>query len=66
MLRRKIYDELLKWKNSTEHKCLMVKGARQVGKTFIIDLFGRQEFKSYIYLNFLRNENLKEIFNGFK
>ena len=64
MLRRKIYDELLKWKNSLEHKCLMVKGARQVGKTFIIDLFGRQEFKSYIYLNFLRNENLKEIFNG--
>ncbi|MBP5202932.1 AAA family ATPase [bacterium] len=64
MLKRKIYDELLKWKNSAEHKSLLVKGARQVGKTFIIDLFGKQEFKSYIYLNFLKNESLKEIFNG--
>ncbi|MBP5407347.1 ATP-binding protein [bacterium] len=64
MLKRKIYDELLKWKKSAEHKSLLVKGARQVGKTFIIDLFGKQEFKSYIYLNFLKNESLKEIFNG--
>ena len=64
MLKRKIYDELLKWKNSAEHKSLLVKGARQVGKTFIIDLFGKQEFKSYIYLNFLKNESLKEIFSG--
>ncbi len=64
MLKRKIYEELLNWKNSAEHKSLLVKGARQVGKTFIIDLFGKQEFKSYIYLNFLKNESLKEIFNG--
>ena len=64
MLKRKIYEELLNWKNSAEHKSLLVKGARQVGKTFIIDLFGKQEFKSYIYLNFLKNESLKEIFSG--
>ena len=48
MLKRKIYDELLKWKNSAEHKSLLVKGARQVGKTFIIDLFGKQEFKLHL------------------
>ncbi len=62
MLKRKIYDELLAWKTSRENKSLLLKGARQVGKTFIIDLFGRREFKSYIYLNFLKNEKLKEIF----
>ncbi len=36
MLKRTIYKDLLNWKQTHSHKCLMVKGARQVGKTFII------------------------------
>ena len=49
MLKRKFYDKLLNWKNRNDHTCLLVKGARQIGKTFIIDLFGRENYKSYIY-----------------
>ena len=41
MLKRKIYDELLAWKNNKKNECLLVKGARQVGKSFIIEEFGR-------------------------
>ena len=39
MLKRKIYQSLIEWKKQTEKMCLVVKGARQVGKTFIIDKF---------------------------
>ena len=42
MLKRKFYDSLLKWKSSHGKECLLVKGARQIGKTFIIDLFGKR------------------------
>ena len=41
MLKRKFYDSLLRWKSSHGKECLLVKGARQIGKTFIIDLFGK-------------------------
>ena len=41
MLKRKIYNTLLEWKNTKSRECLLVKGARQVGKTFIIEQFGR-------------------------
>ncbi|MGN1457094.1 MAG: ATP-binding protein, partial [Acutalibacteraceae bacterium] len=44
--------------------CLLVKGARQIGKTFIIDLFGRENYQSYIYINFIEMPQTKDIFNG--
>lgn len=50
MLRRKFYDVLLNWKNTKEKECLLVNGARQIGKTFIIDKFGKENYKSYIYI----------------
>lgn len=64
MLRRKFYTRLLEWKNKKEPTCLLVKGARQIGKTFIIDLFGRENYKSYIYINFIESPQTKDIFNG--
>lgn len=64
MLKRKIYDELLKWKNTKSRECLLVKGARQIGKTFIIEEFGKNHYTSYIYLNFYKNPEHKEIFEG--
>ena len=64
MLKRKIYHNLLEWKNKKEHTCLLVKGARQIGKTFIIDLFGRENYKSYIYVNFIEMPQTKDIFDG--
>ena len=45
MLRRKIYSELLKWKNEPFKEALVVKGARQVGKSFIIEQFIKENFE---------------------
>lgn len=57
MLKRKFYDTLLEWKSSHGQECLLVKGARQVGKTFIIDYFGKTNYSSYLYLNFVLNKD---------
>lgn len=68
MLERKIYSELLEWKSRRKEekikKCLIVKGARQVGKSYIINQFGQNEYESYISINFYRNPELKGIFDG--
>ncbi len=64
MLKRKAYNALLQWKNDHSHKCLMIKGARQVGKTFLVREFGRQEYSSFIEINFIRQKELKNIFAG--
>lgn len=64
MLRRKIENELLEWKNKKDKMCLVVKGARQVGKTYIIDKFARENYKNYIYINFDEMPSYKDIFNG--
>ena len=50
-LKRAIYDELLKWKHRNSGKVLELKGARQSGKTFILDKFARENYKVYIYIN---------------
>ncbi|MBR4611865.1 MAG: ATP-binding protein, partial [Kiritimatiellae bacterium] len=55
---------MLKWKAKNGRKPLFVRGARQVGKTFIIDLFGKSEYAGYVYLNFLENPDWKRIFEG--
>lgn len=64
MLKRKIYDELLTWKNKKNRECLLVQGARQIGKTFIIEAFGKDQYTDYVYLNFYQNPEYKEIFEG--
>jgi len=64
MLKRKAYDNLLEWKNRKDKKCLLIKGARQVGKSFLVESFGKNEYESYIEINFYREPHLKEIFNG--
>lgn len=64
MLKRKAYSYLLQWKASHQKKCLMVKGARQVGKTYLIREFGKNEYDSFIEINFIKNPLLKEIFRG--
>ena len=64
MLERKITQNLLEWKNRKDKMCLVVKGARQVGKTFIIDKFARDNYEFYTYINFDENDNYKTIFDG--
>ena len=68
MLKRKIYDDLLDWKTKRKKeqvkKCLLVKGARQVGKSFIIKELGKNEYKSFVCIDFFRQPALKSIFDG--
>ena len=64
MLKRKVFQTLIDWKNTKKNECLLVKGARQIGKTFIIEKFGKDFYKSYIYINFLENPGQKDIFEG--
>lgn len=64
MLKRKFYNKLLDWKKNKDKSCLLVKGARQIGKTYIIDYFGRQNYQNYIYINFIESPKVSDIFEG--
>lgn len=64
MLERKITTKLLEWKKEEKKPCLLIRGARQVGKTFIIDDFAKKHYKNYIYINFELSPEYKEIFSG--
>ena len=64
MLTRKITTQLQAWLSRDDRKSLVVKGARQVGKTFSIELFARMNYESYIYINFEETPSLKRIFEG--
>lgn len=64
-MKRKLYDELLKWKNETNNvKPLMVLGARQVGKTYIIQEFCKNEFQNYISVNLLEDNKIVDLYNS--
>ncbi|MDR0842392.1 MAG: AAA family ATPase [Acidobacteriota bacterium] len=62
-MKRKIYKDLLAWKNSGAAKPLMVVGARQVGKTYTINEFCKAEFEDYLHFNLLDNADLRQIFH---
>lgn len=63
MLKRKVYDNLMKWKNNNDKMPLLVKGARQVGKTFIISKFCQENYDNYVYINFFENKDYSSIFD---
>ncbi|MEZ4825341.1 MAG: AAA family ATPase [Bacteroidia bacterium] len=63
-MRRTLYRQLLDWKKSDRRKPLLLQGARQVGKTWLINAFGRKEYKDYVYLNFEQTPDLKTLFTG--
>ena len=60
-MKRYIYSDLLKWKDESRRKPLMLYGARQVGKTYILKKFGRNEFENMIYINCYKNDQLKTL-----
>lgn len=64
MLRRKIQDTLLQWKNTPGHKPLVIKGCRQCGKTFSVREFAKKNYKHEVYLNFLQDSSYASIFSG--
>ena len=61
-MKRKIYDDLLNWKNSKDFKPLIVLGVRQCGKTYIIDKFCENEFKNYKKVNLLNDVEVVELY----
>ena len=62
-MRRFITEKLLDWKNSPYRKPLIVKGVRQVGKTWILKEFGRQHYENVGYFNFDENEEYRQFFS---
>lgn len=64
MLKRKIEQRLIEWKNTINHKPLIIKGCRQCGKTFSVLDFARKNYKHVVYLNFFENPDYASVFAG--
>ena len=63
-MKRDIYNQLVDWKQSGRRKPLLLRGARQTGKTFILKEFGKREYQSLAYFNFEEDPRLKDLFGG--
>lgn len=61
-MQRKIYQKLLDWKNKINRKPLILEGARQVGKTWLMQELGKNEYKNCVYINFDRESWAKNLF----
>ncbi|HFA50399.1 MAG TPA: ATP-binding protein [Bacteroidetes bacterium] len=61
-MKRHLYTSLLSWKNNSKRKPLLLQGARQVGKTYLVNEFGRKEYSDYVYLNFEQNPDMESLF----
>lgn len=66
MLQRKIERTLIKWKNTPNHKPLIIKGCRQCGKTFSVNAFAKEYYTHVVYLNFFEHPDYKLAFEGSK
>lgn len=66
MLKRKIEYTLAKWKNAAGHKPLVIMGIRQCGKTFIAQHFAAENYKSVVYINFIKQPERINAFMGSK
>lgn len=65
MLRRKIYDKLLAWKNNKGKKdAILLRGVRQCGKTYIVREFGKRKYKNFIEINFIERPDMQAVFSG--
>jgi predicted AAA+ superfamily ATPase len=61
-MNRFLIRDMIVWKNSSNRKPLIIQGARQVGKTWLMKEFGKQEFQQVVYLNFESSSRLKNLF----
>lgn len=64
MLRRKIETYLADWKQTENHKPLVIKGVRQCGKTYIVQKFAKDNYKNVVYMNFILEPDKKSAFSG--
>ena len=63
VLKRKIYKKLLEWKNESQgRKALLVEGARRIGKSTICEEFGKNEYDSYILIDFAKKDKEVEAY----
>ncbi len=65
-MRRYLYNDLIKWKLSKDRKPLVLFGARQVGKTWLLKEFGKNEYKSISFVSFDRNDAACQLFTAEK
>ncbi|MCM1038363.1 MAG: ATP-binding protein [Ruminococcus sp.] len=63
-MERSAMQKLLEWKNEKHRKPMIIRGARQVGKTWLMKEFGRTQFEQTAYINFDENIRIREIFEG--
>lgn len=63
IMERYAMEQLVQWKNKRNRKPLILKGARQVGKTWLMREFGRRYFENVAYVNFDNNKNMKDVFD---
>ncbi len=63
-MKRQIIDDLIHWKNKKNRKPMIIQGARQVGKTWLMKHFGAQAFEQVAYVNFDNNSAMKTLFEG--
>ncbi|MDD7313168.1 MAG: ATP-binding protein [bacterium] len=63
-MKRKAFDDLIKWKNSKERKPLLLYGARQVGKTWLVEEFGKQQYSDFIKIDFEKNAAICKLFDS--
>ena len=61
-LKRNALQQLIEWKNSEDRKPMVLKGARQVGKTWLMKEFGKNCYKNFVYFNFDEEDELKSVF----
>lgn len=66
MLKRKIEQVLVDWKNSADKKPLIIKGLRQCGKTFIAKKFAQENYENVVYINFILESSIQTAFTGNK
>ena len=64
-MERIAYNKLVEWKNSKDRKPLILNGARQVGKTWLLKEFGSREYENVAYINCDEEEDMKSVFNDF-
>lgn len=65
-MKRNAIQDMVKWKNDEERKPLILRGARQVGKTWLMKEFGRNHYRNMVYFNFDEDDDLKSIFEANK
>lgn len=63
-MKRLLIEELIQWKNKQGRKPLILQGARQVGKTWLLKTFGTECFEDICYINFEQDNSINNIFEG--